>query len=343
MNYPDVTILVAARNEEDNVVDLLKSIEKLNYPKDKLQVLVGNDASTDATEEIITAFISGKPYFNLINVDEALLAQQPENILSLKGKARVLAIMSHHATGDFYFYTDADVELPVTWVETMLSHFELPDNTGTDTKPVGVVVGITIVKATSVFTACQALEWIMAISEMKLFSVMKIATTGMGNNMAVRKEAYWENGGYETIGFSIVEDYALYRAVIDSGYPFVQTFVPGVLAHTKPPKKYFEQRKRWFRGGMESRSFLIVPIMMQALALPAVVILGFFNLWLPLYIVLGVLIVNLFTGTFVLRKLRQTFLIPYLPVYTVYMFVFWFFQLVYYILPTKLVWKDRTY
>lgn len=339
MNYPDVTILVAARNEEDNITDLLRSVEKLNYPKDKLQVLVGNDASSDATEEIIASFIKGKPYFKLINIDDALLARQPENILSLKGKARVLAIMSHEATGDFYFYTDADVELPPTWVESMLDHF----GPATGPKPVGVVVGITIVKSTSIFTACQALEWIMAISEMKLFCTLKIATTGMGNNMAVRKEAYWENGGYETIGFSIVEDYALYRAVIDSGYPFVQTFVPGVLAYTKPPKKYFEQRKRWFRGGMESKSFLIVPIMMQALALPAVTILGFFNLWLPLIIFLAVLGINLVSGTYVLTRLRQKHLIPYLPVYTVYMFVFWFLQLVYYVLPTKLVWKDRTY
>lgn len=38
--------------------------------------------------------------------------------------------------------------------------------------------------------------------------------TGLGNNMAVSREAYDAVGGYEQIGFSIVEDYALFIAII---------------------------------------------------------------------------------------------------------------------------------
>ncbi len=341
MNYPFVTLLVAARNEEENIRDLLVSIDALTYPKDRLQVLIGNDASADATAEVIQSFIQDKPWFEYFLISDNREEAGYSGMEKLKGKARVLAMLSHHAKGEFFFYTDADVELPSGWIERMLHSFGPSETAGG--KPVGVVVGITIVKPESVFAACQALEWLLAIYLMKLFCDLKIATTGMGNNMAVRSDAYRSVGGYEKIGFSIVEDFALYKAVIDDGYPFVQAFEPGVIAVTKPPRKYFEQRKRWFRGGMESGSFLIVPIMIQALALPFLFVVSFFSVWLAAGIFIGVFVINMISGVNVLKRLKQERLIPYLPVYTVYMFVFWFLQLLNYLLPTRLVWKGRAY
>ena len=60
MNYPKITIWIAARNEEENILNCLRSIEKLDYPIDYLQVLIGNDNSTDNTFTIIKEFIKDK-------------------------------------------------------------------------------------------------------------------------------------------------------------------------------------------------------------------------------------------------------------------------------------------
>ena len=49
-NYPFVSILIAARNEEKNILSCLTALSRLNYPKDKYEVLVGNDGSEDNTE-----------------------------------------------------------------------------------------------------------------------------------------------------------------------------------------------------------------------------------------------------------------------------------------------------
>ena len=323
---PLVSILVAARNEETTILDLLQSIEQLRFDKSKFQILIGNDASTDRTEEVINQFIEGKKYFQLVNITQ--------QIDGLHGKTNVLAQLAHHAKGKYFFYTDADMSLPPTWIESMLSHFQ---------ENVGVVVGATVVKGESWFHACQAIEWLSALKIMKILADIKVPTTGMGNNMAILADAYWAVGGYENIPFSIVEDYAIYKAILDARFDFKQAFEPEILAFTKPPQNYFEQRKRWVTGGMESKSILILPAFLQAAALPILLIISYFNASIAINIFLIITILNVLLGIPTLQKMRLSNLVKYLPIYTIYMLVFWFLQFVNYFLPTKIVWKGREY
>lgn len=323
--FPKVSIFIAVRNEENNILDLLSSLDKLTYPKEQLQILIGNDGSTDRTEEIIKDFLaknSQPSHYQLINIKN--------QVADLKGKANVLAQMAHFATGDFFFFTDADIEVPEKWIEEM-------------SKINGVVTGITLVKNTNWFAACQAIEWLFALYLMKRMADFKLPSTGMGNNMMVSAEAYWAVGGYEKIGFSIVEDYALYKAIVDKGFEFRQEFKPSLITVTKPPPNYFEQRKRWVTGGIASKSVLIIPAFIQALALPILLIISLLNWKIPVLIFLFNLIINFVFGFNIFKKLNQLRLLRYIPIYTIYMYVFWFLQLTAYFLPTKLVWKGRRY
>lgn len=52
-DLPNVHILIAAYNEEAVIEQKLKSIYNTNYPKDKIFIWIGSDASTDNTEQII--------------------------------------------------------------------------------------------------------------------------------------------------------------------------------------------------------------------------------------------------------------------------------------------------
>ena len=58
---PKITIWIAARNEELSIIKCLTSIENLNYPKHLLQVLIGNDRSTDNTASVVSNFIKDNP------------------------------------------------------------------------------------------------------------------------------------------------------------------------------------------------------------------------------------------------------------------------------------------
>jgi cellulose synthase/poly-beta-1,6-N-acetylglucosamine synthase-like glycosyltransferase len=51
--FPQISIWVACRNEEKNIEHCIHSLLDLNYPKDKIQILIGNDQSTDNTRQII--------------------------------------------------------------------------------------------------------------------------------------------------------------------------------------------------------------------------------------------------------------------------------------------------
>ncbi len=55
-DLPVVSILVAARNEEQNIIRCLQALTELDYPAYKLEILVGNDASEDKTRELVAAF-----------------------------------------------------------------------------------------------------------------------------------------------------------------------------------------------------------------------------------------------------------------------------------------------
>ncbi len=326
-NFPKISILIAARNEESNILELLYSLEKLSYPKEYLQILIGNDGSTDHTEEIVRDFIFQNSkrrttHYQLFNIEN--------QIAGLKGKANVLAQLAHHARGEYFFFTDADVQVPEHWIEEMC-------------KINGVVVGVTLVKNSHWFEACQAIEWFFALYLMKRMADFKLPSTGMGNNMMVSAEAYWAVGGYEKIGFSIVEDFALYKAIIDAGFEFRQEFKPSVMTVTKPPENYFEQRKRWVTGGISSKSILLIPAFFQGLFLPILLIISILSWKTSILILLLNFVINFFYGTKIFKVFNQNRLLKYIPVYTIYMYVFWFLQLVAYFLPTKLVWKERVY
>ena len=55
-DLPDVSVIVAARNEEENILRCLKSLDKLEYPEDKLQIILVDDRSNDNTGNIIDNF-----------------------------------------------------------------------------------------------------------------------------------------------------------------------------------------------------------------------------------------------------------------------------------------------
>jgi cellulose synthase/poly-beta-1,6-N-acetylglucosamine synthase-like glycosyltransferase len=323
-----VSILVAVRNEEDNILDLLKSIEKLNYSLDKIEILIGNDASTDKTASIIEQFIENKPQFRLIEIHE--------NLPNLKGKTNVLATLAKTAKGDYFFITDADIVLPNNWIESMLK----------DANQAGIITGVTVVEGSDLFAKCQAIEWLVALKIIHFLAKFKIPITSMGNNMAIKKSAYWATGGYEKIGFSIVEDYAIFKAIVDKNFDFVQHFNDDILAKTKPPidfKQYFHQRKRWMTGAFESGTPLLIPAILQAFLLPILLVLFSMNpstaciVWGLFFTINSILAIR------AILKVKQYDLIKYVIPFHFYSLIFLFLQIIFYFIPTKIIWKGRAF
>lgn len=328
MNTPKISILIPARNEEKVLPVLLNSLDELDYPKEYLQILLGNDNSGDATGQLMETFAEKKPWVEVIHLKEIKS--------ELKGKTRVLAELAKHADGEYLFFTDADIQLPKTWIKGMLEEFHSDKN-------IGVVVGVTGMKTQPIKSALQAMEWLIVLSINKLLSDKKIPTTGMGNNMALSKKAYLAVGGYEKIGFSIVEDYLLYRKVIDQDFGFKQAFSKKILAFTVPPSNFFEQRRRWIQGALEHNPGPMYLGVLQALALPIYFVLLCFS---PITAGLLFLFSNLvylgFT-IFIEKKLQIRGYLKYVPLFSIYLPIAWLAQFIYYFFTKNAIWKGRKY
>lgn len=328
-NTPMVSVLLAARNEEANIIRCLTALHNLDYPGDRFEVLIGDDQSTDATPDLIQAFIADKPNFRYQRIE----SQTP----GLRGKANVLAQLSHIAQGEYFFYTDADIAVSPTWLGAMLPLFD---------PKTGVVVGVTRMTPTDGFAAMQSLEWLFSIAAMRFFSFVEIPFTGMGNNMAVRRSAYFAVGGYEGIGFSIVEDFALFMAIIKRGYAFKQGFQPQILSISEPTKTVAElliQRKRWVKGALQAPWPIKLSFFASALLFPILLILLFISpgIALGLAALHYVLITTIALTSITI--LRQTDLYRFVLLFWLYFNLNNTLMLINYLRPTKTIWKGRAY
>ncbi|MDB5239700.1 MAG: glycosyl transferase family 2, partial [Spirosoma sp.] len=136
---PVISLLVAARNEESTILKCLRAIAQLDYPADAIEVLIGDDQSTDQTTEVVTQFIDANPRFCLVTI----IDQQD----GLQGKANVLAQLARLARGQYLFFTDADTQVPTGWLQEMSRYL---------TENVGIVTGVTLPEGPALFHKLQA-------------------------------------------------------------------------------------------------------------------------------------------------------------------------------------------
>ena len=332
MNYPKITIWIAARNEEDNIINCLQSIEKLNYPTKFLQVLIGNDNSDDKTDSLVKEFIKGKSYFQLIDIQKIINYQ--------RGKANVLANLYEYSTGEYFLICDADVTVNPDWVKGMISNFENDSN-------IGHQVGITSINGTSIWHHFQSIDWLHALTLLKIAAELKIPLTGLGNNSAVTRKGYEASGGYAKIPFSITEDFALFHEVVKKGFGFKNTINQDVFNQTLPMitlKEFLHQRKRWMVGALQCSWWVVFLLFFQALFLPILLMIGIFFSWKIAGILWVLKWVNqTITVLPTIIKLKEFHLLKYLFLYEFYANWWQMTMIFFYYSPVKVDWKGRIY
>ncbi|GAB3012838.1 glycosyltransferase [Spirosoma pulveris] len=326
---PRVSILIAARNEENTILACLEAISHLNYPIDELEVLIGDDQSTDQTALVISKFIQNKRAYRLVHIGESAVG--------LQGKANVLAQLAIQARGQLLFFTDADTQVPTNWLTCMGQSFQ---------KQTGIVTGVTLPEGSQIFHKLQTIDWLYNLTLTHLVSSMGLPVTAMGNNMAVSREGYKAIGGYESLEFSVVEDYTLFRAIIAKGYGFKNLLNEDVLARTKAVDTltaFLHQRKRWMRGASQLPIWMVSSLYVQYLAAPLFLLLGWFSPVLAVGVYVARLLMQTMIISFGLSRLRQTNLWPYALLFEIYQLIIGPLAVVFYLMPTKIEWKGRVY
>jgi cellulose synthase/poly-beta-1,6-N-acetylglucosamine synthase-like glycosyltransferase len=327
---PRVSVLLAVRNEAHNIISCLQSFEALDYPKEKIEILIGDDASEDSTEQLILGFIAGKPNYQLLSI---------RSKLGMAGaKGNVLAHLAHQAKGDFFFITDADVRVPAVWVHGLLASWS--ENTAT-------VSGSAVIAGNSLLSKFQCVDWITAFGMIHAAQHTGIPVTAVGNNMMVQREAYFEAGGYENIPFSVTEDFDLHEVVRKLGWRNKNLLNPDILTVTQPIKGFsnmMQQRKRWMHGAVRLPFILIFLLSLQSAFFPLLVtgLLCFPKISLAFWFI-KFLLQNLFLLLVLKRVGHPVSLLKYALLYEIYSGLCAFILIIYYFLPLKTNWKGREY
>ena len=164
--------------------------------------------------------------------------------------------------------------------------------------------------------------------------------------MGISKSAYEQIGGYESIPFSVTEDYELFKTVIKNGHSFKSLFSPKELAFTSPVKDighYFQQRKRWYTGALKLPFLLSFTLVMHSLLFPILILIGYFVSWKIAIAIVGL---SWLIITYDLNKYYKWLEMKHgieLYLYFPYTLIFSFLFLLYKMLPIPIIWKGRKY
>ena len=229
--FPKVSVVIAVRNEENNILKLLSDLSLQDYPQDLFNIIIVNDHSTDGTLDLLNQELSKYPNLILHNLTT-----------SLEGKKSAINTGVNISNHEIILSSDADCSFPNTWISSMVSGF--------NDKQIKLVSGpVTFYKESSLFNKLQTLEFLSLIGA-------GAGAIGIGNpifcngaNMAYRRETYKKV--FDTIDLNIAsgDDVFLLHA-IKRKYKSSVRFIKDVNAvvYTNAVEgfdQFINQRKRW--------------------------------------------------------------------------------------------------
>jgi cellulose synthase/poly-beta-1,6-N-acetylglucosamine synthase-like glycosyltransferase len=233
---PTVSILIPAHNEEKVIGRILQGMTKLTYPKDKLQVIVIDDASTDNTGKIAEEYSKEYPHIKVVH------RNQEEG---KRGKASALNAGFKHANGEIVLCFDADYYPQRDIVEKLTRKFVDPK--------VGAVQGrvVALNEPQNMVTRLVALERIGGYCvDQQARNTLGLITQFGGTVGGFKRDLLKNLGGWdESI---LAEDTDLTFRVYLAGYRI--SYVNDAECYEEAVESwraYWRQRYRWAKGHMQ--------------------------------------------------------------------------------------------
>ncbi|PLX23949.1 MAG: glycosyl transferase family 2 [Ignavibacteria bacterium] len=242
-DFPGVTILIPAHNEAVVIERTLEAMCALEYPADRLQIIVINDGSSDGTGDIVKTIAARDSRVVCYDVPEGEGG---------KGKSRALNLGITQAAHEFIAVYDADntpaADALKYLVIQLLEHPEL-----------GAVLGKfrTVNKNRTLLTRFINIETLsfQSILQAGRWKMLHISTLP-GTNFVIRRSIVEELGGWDED--AITEDSELSIRMYMKGWKI--KFIPYSVTFEQEPETWsvwIQQRTRWVRGNnYVSRKFL---------------------------------------------------------------------------------------
>ena len=233
-DYPSCSILIPAHNEEKVIANTIEAMLALDYPKDKLEIIVINDGSTDSTKEIIERYAATDGRVVLFDVPKGEGG---------KGKSRALNLGVQRTTSEIIAIYDADntpdKDALRYLVAQLVANKELGAVSGkfrTVNKRVNLLTRFINIETLSFQSMLQAGRWQMH----------NIATLP-GTNFVMWSWLIKRLKGWDEE--ALTEDSELSIRIYQEGYKI--KFIPYAITYEQEPEQWrvwVKQRMRWVRG-----------------------------------------------------------------------------------------------
>ena len=234
IELPGVSVLIPAHNEEVVLDHTLKAMTALDYPADRLEIIVINDASTDRTGEIAARWAARFPNLRVLDIAAAERAG---------GKAAALNRGVQVCLFDNIAVYDADNTPEPAALRHLAMQLEA------DPK-LGAVIGTfrTVNRQRNLLTRMinidgLSFQWIVQAGRWMLMRVCSLP----GTNLIIRRALLQSLGGWDES--ALTEDAELSIQIYQAGYQI--KYVPYAVTWEQEPERlsaWFRQRTRWVRG-----------------------------------------------------------------------------------------------
>lgn len=232
-----ISIVIAARNEADNISNCITSILNNNYPKHLYEIIIVDDFSDDNTKEIVQGFYSS----NVQCFELRDFLKGEEKVNSFKKIALNVGIQQSH--GKLIITTDADCIVTKNWLRNFAFEFETKN-------PVMIIAPVKCFSARKLLPIFQSLDFMTMQGITIAVHKLKWGSMSNGANLAFSRKVFDEVKGYEgIIHFASGDDLMLTskmnkqfpnRIVCLKSFSAIVTTVPQ-LSWTS----FLQQRIRW--------------------------------------------------------------------------------------------------
>ncbi|MEM4247841.1 MAG: glycosyltransferase, partial [Candidatus Nanoarchaeia archaeon] len=225
--FPSVSVIVPAYNEEKTIAKTISSLQKLDYPKNKLKIIVVDDGSKDNTAAVVKK-IKGVTFL------------QKQN----GGKASAMNFGLEHCNTELVASLDADSFVAPSALKKMVGYFE-------NQSVMAVTPSLKVWKPRSALQKMQAIEYLIGIFLRKAFAFLGGIHVTPGPFSIYRKSFFDKYGYYDT--HNLTEDIEIALRIQSKGYDIENSVDAEVF--TVAPSKFkplLKQRVRWYIGFIEN-------------------------------------------------------------------------------------------
>jgi cellulose synthase/poly-beta-1,6-N-acetylglucosamine synthase-like glycosyltransferase len=229
--WPRLTLLIAAYNEESVIEQRVRNALEMDYPRDRLEIVIGLDGCRDGTAEIVHRF--GQEGVRLLDFDER------------RGKASVLNSAMNRVEGEIVLMSDANTEVDPQAARRLVRWFQ-------DSR-VGAVVGRLILTDPRSGRNADGLYWKYETFLKRCEGRMGALLGANGAIYAIRRDLY-----VPIPPETIIDDFVIpLLAKLRSGCAIV--YDPSAVAREETPPEVsseFHRRARIGAGGFQSIALL---------------------------------------------------------------------------------------